>query len=194
MSRLLDVGNIPGKIHGVVGRRPFLRASLALPFLWSSDAQLQAAASERKARSIILLWLWGGPSQLDTFDPKPKAASEVRGPFSAISTRTPGLMFSELFPRLAARSDKFSVVRSHINHDNSHHISGSIALCGRKGSSGDDGYDPNFGSIVQRVHQTQSEMPPFVAIGNGQPDTAAGKLKAYGGGTWGGETRGFGAM
>ena len=182
---MLDIGSFAAKSHGMIQRRTFLRASMALPFLLPGQETSQAAAPRARAKSVILLWLWGGPSQLDTFDPKPGAASEIRGPFASISTRTPGLIFSELFPRMADRSHLFSVVRSHVNHDNSHHIGGSIALCGRKGRNGDNDYDPNFGSIFQRVSQGQSKLPPFVAIGNGQPDTAAGKLKAYGGGVWG---------
>ena len=53
-------------------------------------------------KSILLLWLWGGPPHLDTFDPKPDAPLEFRGPFASIPTRTPGLRFGELFPQLAA--------------------------------------------------------------------------------------------
>ncbi len=53
------------------------------------------------ARSVILLWLWGGPAQLDTWDPKPAAPLEYRGPFAAIPTRVPGVRISELFPQIA---------------------------------------------------------------------------------------------
>ena len=58
------------------------------------------------AKSIILLWLWGGPSHLDTFDLKPKAPVEYRGPYSPINTVVPGIDICELLPRLAARSDQ----------------------------------------------------------------------------------------
>ena len=52
--------------------------------------------SQRPAKSVLLLWLWGGPAQLDTWDPKPNAPQEFRGPFAAIQTKTPGLRFGEL--------------------------------------------------------------------------------------------------
>lgn len=173
-------------------RRRFLQASCAgLPALL---AQLQAApqaaaaeeASRRRTRSIILLWMWGGPSQLDTFDPKPNAPAEIRGPFSTVQTRTPGLRFSELFPRLADRSDQLAVVRSQINYDNAHRIAGSIALTGGRGrNNGDADYQPNFGSIIQRVMERRSKLPAFIAIGPGRMRTAIGVLKGFGGGVWG---------
>ncbi len=67
------------------------------------------------AKSCIFINLIGGPSHLDTFDPKPDATSEVRGPFRPIPTKVPGLYLSELFPKLAAMADKFSLIRS-MNH------------------------------------------------------------------------------
>jgi hypothetical protein len=67
------------------------------------------AAEVSKAKSILLIWLGGGPSHLDLFDPKPNAPAEYRGPFSTIATQTPGVRFTELLPRLAARSNKFAV-------------------------------------------------------------------------------------
>lgn len=64
------------------------------------------------AKRCVLVWLDGGPSHLETFDPKPLAAAEVRGPLGVIKTRHPGEVFGEGLPELAARSDRFSVVRS----------------------------------------------------------------------------------
>jgi hypothetical protein len=130
--------------------------------------------------------MWGGPSHLDTFDPKPDAPAEVRGPFASIQTRTPGLRFSELFPRLANCTDKLSVVRSQINYDNAHRIAGSIALTGGRGrNNADVDYQPNFGSIVHRVLERRSKLPAFIAIGPGKMRTAIGELKGFGGGVWG---------
>ena len=67
-------------------------------------------------KNCIFLLLTGGPSQIDTFDPKPDAQAEIRGPFKAISTKVPGTIFAETLPLLAARADKFTVVRS-LFHD-----------------------------------------------------------------------------
>src|SRR5205823_5119700 len=67
-------------------------------------------------KRCIFLWLTGGPSHLDTFDPKPSAPGEVRGPFRPIRTAVPGLHLSELLPRTAARMDRIAVVRS-LHHE-----------------------------------------------------------------------------
>ena len=75
-----------------------------------------AAATEASADSAILILLSGGPSQLDTWDPKPQAPSSVRGPFRSISTNVVGMQVSELFPRMACHADKFALVRS-VYHD-----------------------------------------------------------------------------
>src|SRR5947207_452831 len=92
-------------------RRAFLEigASTVLGLSMGDLARLRAAGTLGSTRSVILLWLWGGPSQLDTFDPKPSAPMEYRGPFSTISTRTPGVRITELFPQIAERSNRFSI-------------------------------------------------------------------------------------
>src|SRR5688572_25492430 len=70
------------------------------------------ASTEAPAKSIILLWLWGGPSHLDTFDMKPKAPVEYRGPYAPIATNVPGIDICELLPQLARRADRYSIIRS----------------------------------------------------------------------------------
>ena len=62
-----------------------------------------------RARACILIFMWGGPSQLDTWDPKPEAPSEIRGPFGTIATRTPGLLISEHFPQLAQQTHRLAM-------------------------------------------------------------------------------------
>lgn len=89
-----------------LSRRAFLQtaAGLALPAV--------VTAAPARDGNCIFLMLVGGPSQLDTWDPKPDAPAEIRGPFKAIPTRVPGVQFTELFPRTAAAADQFAVVRS----------------------------------------------------------------------------------
>lgn len=170
-----------------LNRRDLMLASCAgLPALLGQVSPAFAEGQTARAKSIVLLWMWGGPSHLDTFDPKPDAPAEVRGPFASIQTKTPGLRFSELFPRLAARTDRMSVVRSQINYDNAHRIAGSIALTGGRGrNNADTDYQPNFGSVVHRVYERRSQLPPFVAIGPGKLTTAIADMQGYGGGIWG---------
>ena len=143
-------------------RREFLRAGLAgfgtlsLPALLRLRAQA-AAAPARERTAVIIVWLRGGCSHLDTYDPKPDAASDFRGPFSAIATRTNGLEFSELLPRQAQMSDKFSVLRS-MAHTGGGHPAGSLQLL-----SGDpdaqDKLTPVFPDLMTVAHYLRSDQP-----------------------------------
>ena len=73
-----------------------------------------------KAKSVLLLFLSGGPPQHETFDPKPDAPIEIRGPFNPISTSVPGIQFCELLPRTAQRAHRLAVVRSMFTNNNIH--------------------------------------------------------------------------
>ncbi len=108
---------------GASGRRGFMRmglggfASLSLPGLLrlqASSARAEEIGGKPKSEksAVIMVWKPGGCSHIDTYDPKPDAGSEYRGPFSTIETKVPGLLFSELLPMQAAIADKFTVLRS----------------------------------------------------------------------------------
>jgi hypothetical protein len=98
-------------------RRAFLQvgASSVLGLSLADLFRLQAEGGvpvNGRAKSVILLWLWGGPAQLDTWDPKPNAPLEYRGPFTPIATKVPGIRIGELFPQIARLADRFSILRS----------------------------------------------------------------------------------
>src|SRR5207237_10051969 len=95
-------------------RRDFLRtaAAGAAGLVVTGDLRGTDVPRLVTAKSCIFINLVGGPAHLDTFDPKPDAPGEVRGPFRPIPTKVPGLHLSELFPKLAGLTDKFSLVRS----------------------------------------------------------------------------------
>jgi hypothetical protein len=180
---MFDIGSFKAASCGGVSRRAFLRASLGIPATWGLPSFGNLVAAEgAKAKSILVVWLWGGPSHIDTFDPKPNAPQEYRGPFAPIQTRTPGLYFSELLPRLAAQSHHFSVVRSHVNFSGDHLIAGSIGLTGA--DEGPAGHPPNFGSIVAR-QRPADRLPTFVSLANGAIGDGRGPMKGSGGGTFG---------
>ncbi|HLU46478.1 MAG TPA: DUF1501 domain-containing protein, partial [Planctomycetota bacterium] len=124
----------------------------------------------------------GGPSHIDTFDPKPDAPSAFRSLFTTIPTRIPGVHFTEIFPLLAKRNDRFALIRSHVTWDNNHLPAGSMGLTGGK-KRPDGNWSPNFGSIVAR-HRA-SELPPFLSIGRGKLRDAGGDVEGIGGGPWG---------
>lgn len=163
-------------------RREFLQAGLAGLGSLSLPGLLQLRASAASARSpqerdqgreqdrtaVILVWLRGGCSHLDTYDPKPNAPSEYRGPFSTIETRTPGLRLTELLPRQAAISDKFIVLRS-MAHGGGGHPSGSLQLL-----SGDpdpaDKPGPAFPDVMAVAHYLRSDqrkrsgLPNYIGV------------------------------
>src|SRR5580692_10069231 len=130
---MLLIGQQTGRTCRGLHRRAFLQAG-ASSVLGLTIADLLRAREKGlpsgKAKSVILLWLWGGPSQLDTFDPKPHAPLDYRGPFGTIPTRVTGVRFCELFPHLARLTDKISVIRTLTTASNDHGIAGTIGLTG----------------------------------------------------------------
>ena len=152
-------------------RRGFLRAglagfgSLALPGLLRLRAQAPRPGTA-SATAVILVWLRGGASHLETYDPKPDAPSEFRGPFGSIPTAVPGLRLCELLPRHAAIARQFTLLRS-MAHTGGGHPAGSLQLL-----SGDpDRQDklvpayPDFMSVASRLRADPSRaMPTYVGV------------------------------
>ena len=182
---MLDIGSFRARNCGGLSRRSFLRLGASAPVaLGLSGLGSEVLAAEAgRAKSVILLWLWGAPSHLDTFDPKPKAPAEYRGPFSPIATRTPGVQFSELMPRMAQQSDRFSLIRSNVSSDGGHPGAGTVGLTGFKEFP--EPVQPNFGSIVSKSRGHLGKLPPFFYVGRGIPRDLPRRIKGYGGGTLG---------
>ncbi len=123
------------------------------------------------ARSVILIWLWGGPAHTDLFDPKPSAPTQFRGPFDPIATKIPGVRYTELLPRLAARNDKYSLVRSLHSFHNDHGVAGTIGLTGSingavglGGAVNNGSSRPALGSLVSRSAQATA-LPGYLVVG-----------------------------
>lgn len=165
----------PQHCSGPLNRRHFLQVgSLALGGLALSDviAARTAAGTENADTSVILLYLHGGPSQLETYDLKPQAPVEYRSIFAPIPTNVPGMDLCELFPRQAAIADKFSLVRS-LNHDIGIHSDGGIiVMTGKRPSvldptSQSKSEHPDFGSVASRVRGLgPNAIPPYLAVPN----------------------------
>lgn len=169
---MLRVGKIHGGGAGSLSRRAVLHVGACLPFGLSLDRVLAAGEPSGSARSVILLWLWGGPSQLDSFDPKPHAPSDFRGPFATLPTRIPGIRYSELFPGLAARNDKFALIRTVHSFSNDHGVAGTVGLTGSLGGAvGLNGLPlkgstrPSLGSTVAKALPSRASLPAFVVLG-----------------------------
>jgi len=182
---MLDVGQFAAGTCGGVTRRSFLTtgASLAAALGLSAAADRATAAAAVRAKSVVFVWLWGAPSHLDTFDPKPDAPSEYRGPFAPIATRTPGLNFTELLPQLAERSHLFNVIRSHITFAPGHPDAGTYGLTGF--AERPEPVKPNFGSIIAKHRGHRGSLPPFVSLGRGIPRDVVRIVDGYGGGKLG---------
>ncbi len=148
-------------------RRDFLHAGslpllgLGLPMLHALEAK-GAAARDRDV-NCIMLFLVGGPSQLDTWDMKPQAPEEIRGPFRPIATNVPGLQISEIFPRLAGHMDKVALVRSVYHtaaavHDTGH----QMMQTGRLFTGGIN--HPHMGCVLSKMKGPRGETPPHVLL------------------------------
>jgi uncharacterized protein (DUF1501 family) len=180
---MLSIGEFRARTCGGLSRRSFLQLGASLPLALCGSLGPTQAATRARARSVIFVWLWGAPSHLDTFDPKPAAPAEVRGPFAAIPTRTPGMLFSELLPGLASRSNRFNVIRSHVTFAPGHPDAGTYALTGFPERP--EPVHPCFGSIVAKHRGQKGKLPPFVAVGRGIPRDVVRIVDGYGGGRLG---------
>src|SRR5437016_5043140 len=143
-----------------VGALSFFGLTLPQFFALRSAA---AAESGARADAVILVWLWGGPSHLDTFDPKPEAPAAYRGPFRAIGTNVPGIQVCEYLPQLAKQADKFALLRSLHHETNDRGIAGTIGLSGKAAASGR--VMPSMGAVVARMKGYRPPLSSFVTVG-----------------------------
>jgi hypothetical protein len=130
-----------------------------------------ALRSFGRAKACIVLFMWGGPSQLDTWDPKPDAPDEVRGEFRSISTRIAGVRISEHFPRLAQQADKYAIIRSMTHDDPAHLSSVHHILTGRHAPKVKSDADPpsrkdspHIGSVLAHLGPSTRVLPSFVTV------------------------------
>src|SRR5580692_8209896 len=145
--------------RGLVSRRAFLGAAAASGLSWSG----MRAADEmrRQGRACILLWMAGGPSQFETFDPKPGA--ETQGPTKAIATSVPGLQIAEHWTRTANVMKDFAVIRSMTSKEGNHGRATYLLHTSYPPSGGI--VHPGFGSLVaQQLGEADFDLPHFVSI------------------------------
>ena len=152
-------------------RRQVLRAgltgftSLTLSGLYRARAEV-AATTGNLETAIILVWLRGGQSHLDTFDMKPLATSDYRGPFSPVDTNVPGIQITELYPRLSQCANQFALLRS-VAHNAGGHPAGSLRVLGGDPASADKPTPtyPDWMSIASYLrHNPAQQIPNYVAI------------------------------
>lgn len=169
----------------VTNRRGLLKAGFAglagltLPGLLQARAEAaEAGRSMASGKSVILLWMAGGPSHIDTWDPKPERPLINRGPFGVISTKLPGIQFCEHLPKQAAMMDKFTVIRSvdarHSNHEpNTVFQTANLTAEPRENPEAEK--YPAIASLVAKFHgANHPAMPPSVAFTKSRSHIAAG--------------------
>ena len=179
---MLEIHGSELRLCDKISRRAMLRIGglaplgLGLPTLLANEALGSEALAAHfggsfgRAKRCLVLFMWGGPSQLDLFDMKPNAPSEVRGEFQPASTKVPGMQICELMPELAKHTDKIALVRSVTHTDNNHSTSAHWMLTGRKhersaenfSAKGDD--FPNIGSVLTKLAPARQDLPTFVAL------------------------------
>jgi hypothetical protein len=158
----------PARFCDGVTRRDFLHAgaisALGLT-LGDSYGRAGSVGDGRADRDVncIMLFLVGGPSHIDTWDPKPNAPAEVRGPFQPTATNVPGMQISEIFPRMAQHADKYSLIRSVYHTATAVHDTGyQMMQTGRLFTGGIE--HPHAGCVLGYVKGARAEMPPHVLI------------------------------
>src|SRR5437870_4668298 len=144
------------RFNPAVNRREFLRAGALSLFGLSLPRLLNAQTPSRRprAKACILLFMWGGPAQQDTWDLKPDAPAEYRGEFKPIATNVPGVQICEHLPRLARRADKLAIIRS-MTHDNVDHTGATHdVLTGRpvprRGAPRSEDW-PGYGAVLAKL-------------------------------------------
>lgn len=176
---MLDLGRLTTRTCQALSRRSLLHVGscsalgLGMSAWMGNPAVLANETGPAKVKSVLLLWLWGGPSHHETWDPKPDAPVAIRGCYSPISTATSGTQICELLPQLARRTEKYAILRS-VNHNQTdHNVGGTIGLTGHvhgaKASGGipfPGNVRPNMGSVVSYLKRHEAgDWPGYVAIG-----------------------------
>ncbi len=160
---MLCIGEQRQEWCGGVRRRALVQAGF-LGALGLTAPQHAGLCSAVAGRAVILLWLWGGPSHLDLFDPKPDAPSEYRGPYPTLETNVSGMQVTELLPALARRAHQWALVRSLFHQQNDHGIAGTIQMTGRSPQNGR--VHPHAGAIVNRLRGNPRLLSGFFVLGD----------------------------
>jgi len=168
----ISLGRFASKLCSGSSRRDFLRVgglgALSLPVLLRAEnalgkekATLKKGAGV-KAKSVILVYLGGGMTHHDTFDPKPDAAEEIRGKYKTIATSVSGLSIGEKLPLMAKQMDKLALVRSGAHNNDHHETATNWVLSGRFGSPFGD--YPAIGAIAAQEFGFSGTIPPYVSV------------------------------
>ena len=171
---MIDFGHETVQTCDGISRRAFLQVGaagflgLTLPGLFAAQ-ESRAAGQIDHEMSVILVFLWGGPPHMDSFDLKPDAPAEIRGQFKPIKTNVPGIEICEHLPLLAKIADKYTIIRSATHDQTVHAQAAHYTLTGNKLAPGREA--PNLGSVVTRFLPQRNALPSAFHIGPRMFDT-----------------------
>lgn len=166
-------------------RRAFLRVGtlgatgLSLSQLLRHESVMAASGVQpQRENSVIILWMRGGPSHIDMWDPKPEAPEEFRGEFGTIDTSVPGIQVTDMLPKTASIMHKWSIIRSLNHHDAGHSTGDQICFTGyNPGPNPDENIHPSCGSIVaEQLGDRRRDLPAYVMIPKMVPGTGSAYL------------------
>lgn len=153
---------------GPWSRRDLLRVgSLTMAGALLPDGAARAAVSGSgagRAESVLILWMAGGVTHHESFDPKPDAPEAIRGTLKSIATAVPGLRFAESLPGLARAADRLTVLRSYSHDNNDHFLSQAYALSGRKVGMTQITTEPNVGAVVSALRGPRHDWPGYITV------------------------------
>lgn len=160
---MLSFHSLAQRLPHKPSRRDLLHAGLlafgGLTLAEVLRGQAVAGTESRRPKSVILIWLRGGPSHIDSFDMKPQAPAEFRGEFSPISTNVPGVQICEHLPRLTTMMDRLAIIRGIKSNDLGDHTPHYILT-----GSPDRGKRPTLGAIVSHLQPRAGGLPPYVSL------------------------------
>ncbi|MDR3635493.1 MAG: DUF1501 domain-containing protein [Isosphaeraceae bacterium] len=161
-----------------ITRRNFLRVGSLTAFGLSLPQYLSARTAETgKDVSCILLWLQGGISHIDSFDPKPEAPVEIRGEFGVIDTNVPGIQLCDPLPMLARHQDKYSILRSLNPRNGSHGVADAYMMTGHPFNPALT--YPAFGAVVSKEKGDRESMPPYIQVGTAIDQRFGGGIAGF---------------
>ena len=136
--------------------------------VWAVEMPAAPAPVNVKAKSVIQIFLWGGMSHIDTWDPKPEAGRDYMGDITAIPTNVNGIQLSQYFPELAKQADKYSLIRSMTHHNNGHETAAYLMQTGH--TSGERLSYPSVGAIFAFAKGSRYHglIPPYVVLTQAQ--------------------------
>lgn len=129
-----------------------------------AHANTRGIATNAKAKSVVFLWLAGGVTHHESFDPKPDAPEEIRGTLSAIQTTLPGVRFAEVMPQMAKQTDKIALVRTFAAGTDDHFQAQARALSGRMVNLQQIDTEPNIGAVCAKLRGSRAGFPGYIAV------------------------------